>query len=569
MARAVLAAVLLAAVLLAALPRVIAAENPLQPPDLSSPRATLRTLLTQSDGFFILIADVLGRYARSHELYDGAGMRRILAASAAAEARFRPAMDLSGIPPVLRQTFGIERAVQLMEVLNRIDLPPIDTVPDAAAVAASGIKHWRLPGTEIEFVAQGDIADARRWVVSAETVEQLPRFYGLVRTLPYRPGPMADLARVLSELNGGRRVTVYETFLQSPVGLGLVIPPRWLFELPDWARARLLRVTVWQWSGLLLGAGVGALTILGAQRMARASRAAGALWGGLPVPLAVIFTAAVIMPTAASVFHVGGEVREVLAFAETGGLFGGGAWLCVALAGLIASAIVRAEHLRLGRLDAQLIRLGARLVGLTAALALIIRGADELGFPAYSVLAGVGVGGLAVALAARDSLANLLGSLLILIEQPFRIGHYVRVGGVEGMVEDVGFRSTRIRTADHSLISLPNSTVSNTTVENLTLRPARRQRLTVQVPRGTARTALAALTRAIREALEDDPDCETASARVHVNGVSDSTWDILAAFSLNVADDADEARARETVLMRIEALAQSCGIEGPLRIAAV
>ncbi|MBS0560373.1 MAG: mechanosensitive ion channel [Proteobacteria bacterium] len=566
MARAVLAAVLLAAVLLAGLPRAIAAENPLQPPDLSSPRATLQTLVTQSDGFFILIADVLGRYARSNELYDGAGMRRILAASAAAEVRFRPAMDLSGIPPVLRQTFGIERAVQLMEVLNRIDLPPMDTVPDAAAVAASGIKRWRLPGTEIEFAAQGDSADARRWVVSAETVEQLPLYYGLVRTLPYRPGPMADLARVLGELNGGRRVTVYETFLQSPVGLGRVIPPRWLFELPDWARARFLRVTVWQWSGLMLGAGVGALTVWGARRLARAGRGAGSLWSGLPVPLALIFTAAVIVPTAANLFHIGGEVREAIAFLLTVGLFGGGAWLGMALAGLVANAIVASEHLRLGRLDAQLIRLGARLLGMIAALALVIRGADELGFPAYSVLAGVGVGGLAVALAARDSLANLLGSLLILIEQPFRIGHYVRVGGVEGAVEDVGFRSTRIRTSEHSLISLPNSTVANTTVENLTLRPARRQRLTVQVPRDTPRDALTALIGRVRALLDADPVCESASARVHVSALSDSLWDIVATFSLMVEGDAAEAEARETILLGIEALAPECGVTGTLRI---
>src|SRR5208282_6321776 len=102
-----------------------------------------------------------------------------------------------------------------------------------------------------------------------------------------------------------------------------------------------------------------------------------------------------------------------------------------------------------------------------------------LGFPAYSVLAGLGVGGLAVALAARDSLANLLGSMLIMFEKPFRVGHLIRVSGSEGTVEDVGFRSTRIRTADNSLISIPNNSVVNATVENLSLRPMRRQRFFV------------------------------------------------------------------------------------------
>jgi MscS family membrane protein len=62
------------------------------------------------------------------------------------------------------------------------------------------------------------------------------------------------------------------------------------------------------------------------------------------------------------------------------------------------------------------------------------------------VVAGVGIGGLAVALAARERLANLLGSVLIMFEKPFRVGHGIRVSGSEGTVEDVGFRSTRIRT---------------------------------------------------------------------------------------------------------------------------
>jgi small-conductance mechanosensitive channel len=115
-------------------------------------------------------------------------------------------------------------------------------------------------------------------------------------------------------------------------------------------------------------------------------------------------------------------------------------------------------------------QMGPRWHGVLTPLALIlvtvgllIQGAYKLGFPAYSVLAGLGVGGLAVALAARDSLAKLLGSMLIMIEKPFRVGHYVRLSGTEGTIEDVGFRSTRIRTLDNSLISIPNNAVVNAT----------------------------------------------------------------------------------------------------------
>src|SRR5271167_3854587 len=143
-----------------------------------------------------------------------------------------------------------------------------------------------------------------------------------------------------------------------------------------------------------------------------------------------------------------------------------------------------------------------------------MRAGDELGFPAYSILAGLGVGGLAVALAARDSLANLLGSVLIMFEKPFRVGHLIRVAGSEGTVEDVGFRSTRIRTADNSLISIPNNAVVNATVENLSLRPMFRQRLLVQVTYDTSRDKLEAFAHGIRQLLADHPSTNKTNFQV-------------------------------------------------------
>jgi MscS family membrane protein len=165
-----------------------------------------------------------------------------------------------------------------------------------------------------------------------------------------------------------------------------------------------------------------------------------------------------------------------IAFVQTVSLYLSAAWLSMVGAGLLAEAIVTSERLRQRSLDSQLVRLGIRFAGLAIAIGLLIQGSYELGFPAYSVLAGLGVGGLAVALAARDSLANLLGSMLIMIEKPFRFGHVVRVAGSEGTVEDVGFRSTRLRTLDNSLISIPNNSVVNATIENLSLRIMRRER---------------------------------------------------------------------------------------------
>ena len=156
---------------------------------------------------------------------------------------------------------------------------------------------------------------------------------------------------------------------------------------------------------------------------------------------------------------LGAATRVIITFVQTGALYLSAAWLCMSAACLLAEAIIASEHLRTGSLDSQLIKLGLRFAGIAIAIGLLIQGSWELGFPTYSVLAGLGVGGLVVAMAARDSLANLLGSMLIMIEKPFRVGHYVRISGGEGTVEDVGFRSTRIRTPDNSLISIPNNNV--------------------------------------------------------------------------------------------------------------
>jgi MscS family membrane protein len=93
-----------------------------------------------------------------------------------------------------------------------------------------------------------------------------------------------------------------------------------------------------------------------------------------------------------------------------------------------------------------------------------------------SLLAGLGLGGLALALAAQDTAANLFGSIMILLDNPFNLGDHVKISDTEGIVEEVGFRSTRIRTFTNTLVTLPNSVVAKEKIENLGIRKARRIR---------------------------------------------------------------------------------------------
>ncbi len=166
--------------------------------------------------------------------------------------------------------------------------------------------------------------------------------------------------------------------------------------------------------------------------------------GALLLPLAIMFVAGVWVPWFDLMLRIADMPRTIIEYTRTGALYVSAAWLAIVLAAELGEAIIGSERLTIRSLDDQLVRLGVRLVGILAAAAILIRGGDELGFPAFSVLAGLGVGGLAVALAAQSTIANLIGSLLIALEKPFRVGQSVRIGGTEGTVEDVGFRSTRI-----------------------------------------------------------------------------------------------------------------------------
>jgi MscS family membrane protein len=540
--------------------------HPLRPPDTSSPRATLQGFIETTDDVYRRMAEVLDSYGKSDRLYPSAEERRKQSEALADALKLGQYFDISAIAPVLRETVTGERILQLREVLDRIDVPAAADIPDREAMARVGSKRWRLPNTEIDFVLVENGPRAGEFLVSAETVDRLPEFYERVKALPYRSGPATHLSEVYRAISLGGSTTIHDAFLSSPIGLSYVVPPRWMLSLPSWARARIAGLATWQWLGLGFGLFIGGLVIFGSHRATRrrvddSENASGARWSALLVPLAVILVGGLFVPLLTAVLRIGGATRVAIDYAQTGVVFLGAAWLVLVVSVVVGEAIVASERLTSRSLDSQLIRLGTRLVGLVAAAAVLIEGGDELGFPAYSVLAGLGVGGLAVALAARDTIANLIGSLLITIEKPFRVGHAVRIGGTEGTVEDVGFRSTRIRTPDNSLVTIPSSAVVNTTVENLSIRTKRRQRFFIQVMYDTPRDKVEEIVTRIRQLIVDHPLAEESTCQVRFNNFAESSLDILVIFNLMVEDLASELRERESVLLQIMDLVKDAGVE--------
>jgi MscS family membrane protein len=540
-------------------------DNPLRPADTSSPRATLQGFLGTMNEIQSRMAGVIQSYAASDRLFLDADEREKQLGALSNGLKLLRYFDISEISPVLRDTVAIERVLQLDEVLDHIKLPAFDSVPDQDAVEKTSLKRWRLPGTEIDIVRIDNGPRAGEWLFSAATVERLPEFYDRVKNLPYKPGPGKDLTDAYRALSSNRTSTLYEAYSGSPVGLR-IMPPRWMLSMPSWLKVRIVGVSVWQWLFYMVGLLIGLFFVYGVYRLARRlgrdrEDGAGPGWHSVLTPIAIIVLTGAIGPILTKILRISGTPLIVITVAQTIVLSLAAAWLVMVAAGVISEAVIASERLRPQSLDSQLIRLGARFVGIVAAIALLMEAANELGFPAFSVLAGLGVGGLAVALAARDSLANLFGSVLIMFEKPFRVGHRIRLTGSEGVVEDVGFRSTRIRTADNSLISIPNSTIVNATVENLTLRAMFRQRLLVQVTYNTSLDQLHALSRGIEQIIEQSETAKKDNYHVRFNDFGESSLNILVIFHLMVADYKNELIQREAILLKIMDLANLLGVE--------
>lgn len=176
---------------------------------------------------------------------------------------------------------------------------------------------------------------------------------------------------------------------------------------------------------------------------------------------------------------------------------------------------------------------------------------QNLGVNVMSLVAGLGLGGLAFALAAKDTAANLFGSLMILLDQPFKLGDWVVVGKHEGTVTEIGLRTTRVRTFYDSIISIPNSEVANTSVDNMGQRKYRRVKTTLGVTYDTSPEKIEGFLEAIKKIIEANPHTRKDYYQIVFSGFGASSLDILLYFFIEVEDWSRELVVKQNILLDI------------------
>jgi len=228
---------------------------------------------------------------------------------------------------------------------------------------------------------------------------------------------------------------------------------------------------------------------------------------------------------------------------------------------LLSDALQRRADKTETKMDDQLIPLLRRSVKLLVIVIGSLFVLQNLSVDVTSLLGSLAIGGLAFSLAAKDTLANLFGSITIFTDRPFQIGDWVVIEGTEGTVEEVGFRSTRIRTFYDSLVTLPNNTVANAMIDNMGRRRYRRFKVMLGLTYDTTSEQMEAFVAGVRKAIEANEHTRKDSFEVHFNSMGAHSLDVLVYCFFEVGGWTDELRGRQQLMLAWMRLANELGVE--------
>lgn len=353
----------------------------------------------------------------------------------------------------------------------------------------------------------------------------LPPLRDSLGTIETAEGPVEVLIERVSDGNGqpvwkvGADVVaiiqdLYDEFGWGPLARVLPAP---FFEL------RLLQIRLWQWIGLGLLVVVawggtwlvrGILVRAARLVLSRSASAvpAGNLAGAVAEPLRLLFgvvATAVGLPFLGLAFPVHRVLTGVLKSLAIVAL----TWLFLRILDEYAQRferqLDRTRHAR----AVDTAHLGRRTIKVFVVIVAVIAALQNFGFNVTGLIAGLGVGGLAVALAAQKTVENLFGSISLVADQPVRLGDVCRFGDTVGTVEDIGLRSTRIRTVSRTLVTIPNAQFSTMALENLSLRDRIPVRATLALPQGTTAARVREVLAKLREQVAVVPHVDGASTR--------------------------------------------------------
>ena len=274
-----------------------------------------------------------------------------------------------------------------------------------------------------------------------------------------------------------------------------------------------------------------------------------------------LFGAAVFWTVAIRSLSLGGNVRDIMVGAVSVFTVFAGARFGWRLTDLVADILLQFALRTENKYDdilVPLLRKTAKAFLITLGL---VYGAQTLKINIVPLVTGLGIGGLAFAFAAKDTIENFFGSITVILDRPFEVGDWVLVEETEGTVEEMGLRSTRIRTFYNSVVTVPNATLVRAKVDNYGRRAYRRWKTYLGVQYDTPPEKLLAFTEGIRELVRQHPYTRKDFYQVWCNDFADFSLNILLYVFFKVPDWSTEMRERERLFVDIVRLADRLGVQ--------
>jgi MscS family membrane protein len=238
-----------------------------------------------------------------------------------------------------------------------------------------------------------------------------------------------------------------------------------------------------------------------------------------------------------------------------------GGWTAFMFVNLLSTYLVAKAAKTGTKFDDLLIPLLTKSLKATVVVIGVLIFAEAFGLPILGLLGGLGIVGAALALASKDAVSNFFGSVTVLVDRPFEIGDWVITNDVEGTVETVGFRSTRIRTFYNSLITLPNCLLTTAIVDNMGRRRYRRIKTMISIQYDTTPARIDAFCEGVREIIRRHPYTRKDYFHVYLNQFSASSIDVLLYCFVEVPDWSVELRERHRLFVDIMRLAEQLGVQ--------
>jgi len=353
-------------------------------------------------------------------------------------------IDLSTLPEGTRREIGSSTVACLLDIFGRIAPPDVGSIPD---IDDDMPIYWRVPDSPIRIVKMSEGYRNDEFLFASSTHRDAPLFYQRISDLPLR-----------SESN------IKKWTKELPQITGPLIPMRIVNKIPEPLRRLCLGTPVWKILIVLVALAALAALVIILYRIIRpdhATNPAAVMTRHSLIPLALLLIVLWIEPLISYELNISGlfwvivsNILMAVTYLAAGRLF----W-CVTQA--VFERIVQSHAIDRENEKNHLILFSGKSLAIFGVAAILTSGAQALGLPVYSIIAGFGIGGIAVALSIRPTLENLIGGVILYLDHPVRVGDYCSFGDKWGTVERIGIRTIKIRGIDRTLITVPNAEFAN------------------------------------------------------------------------------------------------------------